>query len=137
MRTGSLVKKMDFNDPDYCCPDLVRLAQNVLARIPEEVRLRIEKVCARVLFLPEGDTEAEFFPDQSEIQVFVSRVRDLPREVQRGIIVHEFGHAYDFAIRDATPGITAEKTADAHAQNWGFYCDIEARKRDAARLRKG
>ena len=128
---------MEFDDPHCLCPDLVDAARLVLQKIPEKDRHRIERVCNRVIFVQDGNTEAEYFPDESEMRVVVPRMRDFSAQGQRGIFAHEFGHAFDISARDPRAGNIAEKMADANAQRWGFYAEVKARERDSARLRQG
>lgn len=127
---------MKFDDSGYRCQELVDIAQAVFAKIPRDAQERIKSACSCVVFLEDGDTEAEYFDDRCEIHVFARRIRDFTVKGRRGIVAHEFGHAYDVAIRGAKPGDTAETMANIHAQDWGFVSDLRARDKDAASLRQ-
>lgn len=123
---------MDFDESDEA---LRKIACEVFARILKDARERIESVCQRVRFVADGDYEAEFDPDKKEIRVFVSRISDFSDLGKRGILAHEFGHAYVYAQCGGKSEPIEEKLADTVAQQWGFLPEIDRRKADTDRLR--
>ena len=128
---------MDFDETACQCPELMIIARRVYEEIPPEDRQSIEKVCKRVVFIHDGDAEAEFFPDELEIRVFLARTKDFSPTGQRGILAHEFGHAYVYSAHGYTKADDrAEKLADMKAQEWGFVNHLNARNNESARLRR-
>lgn len=124
---------MEFDSAD---PDLQRTARDVFDRIPEDAQRRIESACDRITAGVDGDSEAEFLPVSREIRVVVPRINDFSEKGKRGILAHEFGHAYVYSQGQVQPGETNEKLANMCAQSWGLLCEINAMKADTARLRE-
>ncbi len=124
---------MEFDSSDA---ELQNIAREVFDRIPKEAQRRIESVCDRVTFTEDGDSEAEFLPADREISVFVSRIIDFSNSGKRGILAHEFGHAYVYAQVRLPPGEASETTANMMAESWGFLSEMDAMKAEAMRLRK-
>ncbi len=123
---------MEFDSTE---PELQRITCDVFGRIPEAARRRIESACNRVTFTVDGYYEAEFLPADREIRVVISRINDFSEKGKRGILAHEFGHAYASSQGHVRPGETNERLANMSAQSWGFLSDIDAMKADTLRLR--
>ena len=121
---------------DSAGPDLQRTARDVFDRIPEDAQRRIESACDRITFTVDGDSEAEFLPADREIRVVVSRINDFSEKGKRGILAHEFGHAYAYSPGQVQPGETNERLANMCAQSWGFLSEIDAMKAGTVRLRE-
>ena len=125
---------MKFDDSEHPCPDLVNIAKDVFTAIPEPDRALIDSVCEVVVFWRGGDrdTLAAFDPKERRIQVVVPHLLDSDRGCseagQRGIFAHEFGHAYDYALRRISPERNdkerAERSANEHLERWGFANDF-------------
>ncbi len=115
-------------------PELQKIAREVFDRIREDAQRRIESACDRITFMEDGDSEAEFLPAEREISVVVSRINDFSEKGKRGILAHEFGHAYVYAQWALPPGEGSEKLANVCAQSWGFFSEIGAMKDDTDRL---
>ena len=122
---------MEFDSSD---PKLQSLSREVFNRIPRNEQRRIESTCERVAFIVDGDYEAEFFDAERVIRVVVPRINDFSEKGQRGILAHEFGHAYLYAQSNLPPGENHETGANMCAQLWGFFGEINAMKADGARL---
>lgn len=116
--------------------ELQRIARDVFARIPEEAQGLIESSCDRITFAVNGDCEAEFLPAEREIRVIVSRIDDFSESGKRGILAHEFGHAFVHAQTTLQPGAAHETLANMFPQQqWGFFSEIAEMKTETARLR--
>ena len=128
-----------FDDAECRCPDLVKLAREVFRAIPEKDREIIRSVCDSVVFERGGCQVAAFSSEDKHIRAYVYDVVKFSDSGKRGIIAHEFGHAFDFAtrripVRGVRDRTEFEQLADAHAARWGFAEHIRIRDLDRERI---
>ncbi len=131
--------------------DLMALANEVFLRIPNRHRRCIRAACDRVEFLNDFDGcdyEAMYLwggvQDSGKIEVIVTRLRQFSPEGQRGIIAHEFGHAYDTWVLGRARKLShaenerdrGEDVASWYAYIWGYFEDLQAMFDDSRRLRQ-
>ena len=112
-------------------------AEDVWSKIPHEDQDRIESVCDKVVFWDGGSQIAAFSPKDRHIRVYVYDLNRFTIPAQRGILAHEFGHAFDYAQRkvlstrrDRNKWSEFEKLADEHALRWTFARDLELREKE-------
>lgn len=136
---------LNYHDEHGDCPQLARMVKDVYAQIPSKHRDEIESVCADIYFIHTprepwigGPYEAAFSFLDRWMLIVIERMYDFSVSAQRGIIAHEFGHAYDRAVRgfDETKAMDprerqrAEDHADAYAIAWDFTEEIRQRNQE-------
>ncbi len=136
---------MRYKDSCDFAPDLTAIlkaiAQDVFEAIPAPAQRQIESVCECVEFmgLEERGTAAHFSAQEKYIGVNVRNTRAYSERGQRGILAHEFAHAYDYAVCRVrpTPQDKDQRNdlADRYACEWGFCAEILSMHREAKHLK--
>ena len=113
---------------------LVAVASEVFQRIPEGERDQIESKCDVVVFWDGGSQVAAFSDTDRHIRVSVYDLIKFSAPGRRGVLAHEFGHAFDYAdsgerIAKKNKGML-ERRADDHATRWGFENEVGIRDRE-------
>lgn len=128
----------DFNDPVYStsAQRAERVGRTTLARIPVDALSHIAQVCAVVSLDPYGASQTggrrygALDVKQRRIHINCYAVEHLSDSALMGLFAHEFGHAYDCAVRGLGPKAKgedriAEVEAERWARQWGLGTEIE------------
>lgn len=114
---------------------ILSIIDEVWNRLPPTARDKIGEVCDVVVLHGSGiRPTASFNYKTSTISFNGQQLREHSPSGQRGVIAHEYGHAFDYAdrlrqlnldddaLREDLP--TAEKMANQHAAAWCFEDDV-------------